>query len=208
LASIKNRKNFPSNIIYKIIFKEEHLSARNDGKPFKLQDYYNNPDKYHSIFEQYIPHLTVLMNCMYWDDRYPRIVTKDHLQRLFEKERPKLTVIGDITCDPEGSVEITHKGTPIEYPVFVYNPFTRKPAPGFEGEGMLVMAVDILPSELPRDSSIAFADALTDFVKPIVEADFDQHFEKNKLPMPIKNALILHKGNLTQDYKYIEDFLY
>ncbi len=207
LSKLKENKSLLNNIIYKVVFKEEHISARKDGKPFDLQDYYNNPHKYHSIFEQYIPNLSVLMNCMYWDDRYPRIVTKDYLQQLFEKEQPKLTVIGDITCDPNGSVEITHKGTPIEDPVFVYNPFTRKPTSGFEGEGMLVMAVDILPSELPRDSSIAFADALIDFVKPIAETDFNQHFENISLPSPIKKALILHKGNLTPDYKYIKDYL-
>ncbi len=207
LAKLKDNKNIPNNVVYKVIFKEENLSARNDGQPFDLQDYYNNPQKYHSIFDQYIPHLTVLMNCMYWDDRYPRIVTKDYIKKLFEKGQPKLTVIGDITCDPDGSVEITHKGTPIEDPVFVYNPFTGKPTSGFEGEGMLVMAVDILPSELPRDSSIAFGDALVEFIKPISDADFEESFENIKLPSPIKKALILHKGNLTPDYKYIENYL-
>ncbi len=207
LLKLRERKNIPNNVLYKVIFKEEHLSARNDGSSFDLQDYYKNPDKYHSVFEKYIPHLTVLMNCMYWDERYPRIVTKDYLQKLFEKGRPKLTVIGDITCDPDGSVEITHKGTPIEDPVFVYNPSTRKPKPGFDGEGMLVMAVDILPSELPRDSSIAFADALMDFVKPIADANFSESFDNIKLPHPIKKALILLNGKLTPEYKYIESYL-
>ena len=207
LIKLKERKNIPNNVLYKVIFKEDHLSERKDSNPFDLQDYYKNPGEYRSIFEQYLPHLTVLMNCMYWDDRYPRIVTKDYLQQLFDKGRPKMTVIGDITCDPDGSVEITHEGTPIEDPVFVYNPATRKPSSGFDGEGMLVMAVDILPSELPRDSSIAFADALMDFVKPIAEADFNQPTDSIELPKPIEKALILHKGNLTNDYKYIENYL-
>ena len=51
--------------------------------------------------EQYIPELTVLMNCMYWDPRYPRIITKDYLAELQESGPIKLTVIGDVTCDPE-----------------------------------------------------------------------------------------------------------
>ncbi len=207
LTKLDKWKNLPNNTLFKIIFKEKHLFARNDGKTFELQDYYYNPDNYQPVFEKYIPHLTVLMNCMYWDDRYPRIVTKKYIQKLFEKGRPKLTVIGDITCDPDGSVEITHKGTPVENPVFVYNPFTRKPTSGFEGEGILVMAVDILPTELPRDSSMTFADALTDFVKPIADADFNKPFENIKLPDPVKKALILHKGSFTPDYRYIEDFL-
>ena len=147
------------------------------------------------------------MNCMYWDARFPRLVTRDYLEKLFSKGRPKLTVIGDITCDPYGSIECTHKGTPIDDPIFVYNPFTREPASGHEGEGMLVMAVDILPSELPRDSSEAFGDMLVNFIKPIAYADYELPFEEIDLPKSVKKGMILLKGELTPEYKYLERYL-
>jgi alpha-aminoadipic semialdehyde synthase len=118
-----------------------------------------------------------------------------------------LKVIGDITCDPDGSVECTHKGTEIEDPVFVYDPIKRIPKMGFEGNGVLVMAVDILPSELPRESSIAFGDALLPYVKSIAEADYDESFEKIQLPNPIKKALIVHKGKFTPSFEYISKYL-
>ncbi len=208
LLQLKNRGNIPSNIIYKVVFKEEHISRPKDGTPgFDLQDYYQHPEKYENDFEKYIPHLTVLMNCMYWDTRYPRIVTKQYLKKLFSEGRPKLTVIGDVTCDPDGSIEFTHKGTEIEDPVFVYNPHTDEPTMGFTGEGMLVMAVDILPSELPKDSSETFSNALFGFVQPIADANYDLPFEQVKLPAAIKKAMILHKGKLTPDYQYIEKYL-
>lgn len=206
LLTLKNRKKLPDNIIYKVVFKEEHLMKPiRANEKFDLRHYYANPENYKSQFEQYIPHLTLLMNCMYWDARYPRIVTKDYLEKLFSKGRPKLTVIGDITCDPDGSVECTHKGTHIEDPLFVYNPVTREPKMGYQTDGMLVMAVDILPSELPRDSSSGFGDALLHFVKPIANADYDLPFEDIDLPRAIKKALILHKGELTPDYEYLKD---
>ncbi len=208
LLDLKNRENLPTNLVYKIVFKEWDLVKSIAGAgEFELQNYYAHPEKYESVFEQYIPHLTVLMNCMYWDDRYPRIVTKDYLEKLYNTGNPKLTVIGDVTCDPDGSIECTHKGTEIEDPVFVYNPFTRKPIMGFKGEGILVMAVDILPSELPRDSSIAFSEALYKFIKPIVTADYNVPFEKIDLPNPIKKAMILHKGEFTPDFKYMTKYL-
>ncbi len=207
LKELEKTGDVSGHTIYKVVFKEEDISRRKDGKTFVLQDYYDNPDQYENAFEQYIPHLSVLMNCMYWDDRYPRIVTKDYLKKLYEGGNPKLTVIGDITCDPDGSIECTHQGTPIEDPVFVYNPDTGKPAMGFKGKGILVMAVDILPSELPRDSSMAFADALFPFVTPIAGADFSAPFEEIRLPDPIKKALILHRGKLTPDYTYIQEYL-
>ncbi len=147
------------------------------------------------------------MNCMYWDDRYPRIVTKDFLHEYFKKENPKLIVIGDVTCDPDGSIECTHVGTAIEDPVFVYDPLTRKPTMGFKGNGVLVMAVDILPSELPRESSQTFSDALVKFMPEIASADFNVPTDNLKLPFPIKKALILHNGVLTPDYQYLKQYI-
>lgn len=208
LLLLCHKPNLPNNIIYKVIFKEEDLSEPIEKtRQFALHDYYSYPEKYQSQFNKYIPHLSVLMNCMYWDNRYPRIVTKDYLEQLYSSGEPKLKVIGDITCDADGSIECTHKGTEIEDPVFVYNPFTRTPVFGFEGAGILVMAVDILPSELPRDSSYGFADALMPFVKSIAQADYDASLEDIDLPHAIKKALILHKGELTPSYKYIEKYL-
>lgn len=198
----------PSNVVIKVIFKEKDLSMHVDNsETFDLQHYYSHPETYVNQFEKYIPKLGILLNCMYWDSRYPRIVTKDYLQQLYAKGEPRLKVIGDITCDPDGSIECTHKGTEIEDPVFVYDPFTGKPIMGFEGNGILVMAVDILPSELPREASINFADALMPFVKAIAEADYSADYLHLKLPSPIKKALIVHKGKLTPPFEYIEKYL-
>ena len=208
LLDSKKQGELPNNSIYKVVFEEKHLSKpKEDGKEFDLQEYYNHPERFEDQFEQYIPHMTILMNCMYWDERYPRIVTKDYLETLYKKGTPKLTVIGDVTCDPDGSIECTHEGTEIEDPVFVYNPFTREPKMGFKGDGILVMAVDILPSELPRESSQTFSDALIGFIPEISKTDFAQAFDNLKLPAPFKKAMILHNGELTPDFKYLEQYL-
>lgn len=208
LLNLKADKRSNFNKIYKVIFKEEHLAKPvSDGKTFDLQEYYNHPEEFVGVFEQYLPQLSVLMNCMYWDTRYPRIVTKDYVEKAYHEKNLKLEVIGDITCDPEGSVEITHMGTPIDDPVFVYNPLTRKPVSGFDGEGVLVMAVDILPSELPRESSMAFSEALFPYLSELVAADFNVPFQELNVPEPLKKATILHHGQLTPDYEYLEDFL-
>jgi alpha-aminoadipic semialdehyde synthase len=208
LISLHKHTHLPDNIIYRVVFKEEHLvTPINPDEKFDLQDYYQHPEKYKSTFEKYLPHLTMLINCIYWDPRYPRLLTKNYTEALFEDGTPKLTVVGDITCDPDGSVEITHKGTEIENPVFVYNPKTRTPSDGFKGDGLLVMAVDILPSELPRDSSKFFSEVLWRYVVPIARANFDQPFEDLELPNPIKKALILHNGEFTPDYEYLKQYV-
>ncbi len=201
-------ENAPKTLIYKVIFKEKHISEPIDSSQhFELSHYYKHPEAYKNSFEKYMPKLSVLMNCMYWDDRYPRIVTKDFLEKLFASDEPKLQVIGDVTCDPDGSIECTHKGTEIEDPVFVYNPIRRNYKMGFEGDGILVMAVDILPSELPRESSEAFSNALFPFVKAVAETDFNAEFDTLTLPAPLKRAMIVHQGALTPDYRYIKEYL-
>lgn len=208
LLALTESEKLNNRTLYKIIFQEKHISRPKNGEnSFDLQDYYSNPDRYENNFEQYIPHLTVLMNCMYWDNRYPKLFTRQYVKELFDQGEPKIRVVGDVTCDPEGSIEFTHKGTEIENPVFVYNPQTGEPSMGFQGDGILVMAVDILPSELARDASIAFGDALSEFINPIAEADFSKELGELNLPEPIKKALILHKGNLTPEYTYIEQYL-
>jgi alpha-aminoadipic semialdehyde synthase len=207
LLELHRRKKLPDNLVYKVIFKEEDLFEHIHGEPFELHDYFANPQNYRSRFEQYIPYLSMLINCIYWDKRYPRIVTKEYLRKLYSGGKPRLMVIGDISCDVDGSVECTVKPTEIDDPIYVYNPDTERISMGHEGHGVLVMAVDILPAELPRDSSDGFADVLVNFVKSIADADFEEHFDDLDLPKPIKKALILHKGELTPDFKYLEEFL-
>jgi len=208
LLHINNRKHQPENLVYKVIFKERDLVHPLDPSvPFDLQDYYQHPENYEGVFERYVPHISVLVNCMYWDKRYPKLLTRSFLKQLFSKGTPKLTVVGDISCDVDGSVEATVHSTEIQDPIFVYNPFTEMVTMGAHGEGLLDMAVDILPAELPRDSSAGFADVLQNFVKPIADADFEMSFEDLELPRAIKKALILHNGQLTPDYKYMEQFI-
>lgn len=208
LLELQSRGKTPNNLIYKVVFHEEHLSKPIDkDAKFELNDYYENPQNYRNQFDKYVPHISVLMNCMYWDENYPKLITKKDFAEMYTGKKPKLIAVGDVTCDVNGSVECTVKSTPIEDPIFVYNPFTKDIEMGYEGTGILDMAVDILPSELPRDASHEFGNALMDFVKPIAYADYKKDYVEVDLPMPIKRALILHKGKLTPPYEYIKEYL-
>jgi saccharopine dehydrogenase (NAD+, L-lysine forming) len=129
------------------------------------------------------------------------------MKQNFSDGKQRLRVIGDISCDVNGSVECTEKGTEIEDPIFVYHPASGTYTMGHQGEGVLVMSVDILPSELPRDSSAGFADVLSNYVKAIADCDFSEDYESLDLPRAIRSALILHRGELTPSYKYLEEHL-
>ena len=191
--------------LYKVVFKEEDMVKPSSGE-FILQDYYRYPEKYEGVFEQYLPYLTMLVNCIYWTEQYPRLVTKKYLQSQSKTEQ-KLKVIGDISCDINGSIELTHKVTYPDQATFTYHPGSNRFEDGTSAPGITIMAVDNLPCEFPLESSVEFSMVLKNFVNDIVEADFMVPFEDLKLPFPIKKALILHRGKLTPEYEYIREFL-
>ena len=200
-------QNASNNCLYKIVFKEEHMVAPNSSdQVFELQDYYQHPEKYHSVFDSYLPYLSILMNCIYWDKQYPRLVTKEYLKKVFSDEM-KLQVIGDISVDINGAIEFTERATEPDHPVFVYNPLDDMIYEGYRAKGIVVMAVDNLPCELPRESSLAFSTALESFVPAIAEADLSVDYDDLQLPPEIKNAVIVYKGKLTPMYQYIDKYL-
>ena len=130
--------------LVKVVFREENMVERRDpGRPFDLQEYYDNPERYAGCFEKHLPYLDVLVNAIYWEPRYPRLVTREWARRSYlAGPRPRLKVIGDISCDIEGSIELTLKATEPDNPCFVYLPVRgrdpRRPRgrrPGDHGRG-------------------------------------------------------------------------
>ena len=209
LAAFVTGAEFSSRKIYKVVFKEcDIVVPIADGREFDLHEYYEHPERHRCVFEQYLPHLTSLVNCIYWDSRYPRLVTKEWLRAAWSApERPKLRVFGDITCDIGGSIECTVKATEPGEPTYTYLPSEDRIVNGWEGEGPVVMAVDTLPSEVPREASSSFGDMLIPFLPRIAAADFGLSVDRLLLPAAIQKAVIVHRGEFAPDYRYMSEFV-
>lgn len=209
LAAFIKAGNASAHRVYKVVFKEEDLvRPRNRAARFELQDYYKHPEKYESVFEGFLPHLNILVNAIYWAPQYPRFVTKDVLKRLYAPgAEPKLRVIGDISCDVDGSMECTVKATDPDHPIYVYDPFQDRALDGVEGRGPVVMAVYNLPAEIPLESSVFFSQALKPHVSAIAAADYSGDFSGCNLPDVVKRAVILFRGKLTPDYTYLQKLI-
>ncbi len=194
--------------VYQVVFKEEHMVDPKDPEnQFVLQDYYDHPEKYNGVFAKFIPHLTVLMNCIYWSEDYPRLFTKEHAKELYSGGQPKLVAIGDISIDVEGAVEVSLKATDSGNPVYVYDVDSGNAVDGVEGNGPAILAVDNLPCELPREASSRFSGTLKPFIPDLANADFSQDLDSIDLRPSLKRAVIVHKGKLTPDFEYITEFL-
>jgi saccharopine dehydrogenase (NAD+, L-lysine-forming) len=209
ITSLFKEKNYASNKLYKAVFKEENLvEPREPNGTFELQHYYDHPQKYRSVFDPYLPFLTILVNCIFWTPDYPRFVTKKSLKKLFlENANARLRVIGDISCDVEGSVEITVRSTTPDNPVFVYDLEKDEAKDGVEGKGPVIMAIDNLPAEISLESSVFFSTMLKTLIPSLAAADFSGEFKTCGLPDSVKKAVILFRGKLTPDYEYMKKFI-
>jgi saccharopine dehydrogenase (NAD+, L-lysine-forming) len=198
------------DVLYKCVFKEEHMVEPKDASvKFDLQDYYKTGNaNYRGIFHNYLQYLTVVMNCIYWSEKYPRLISKEFIRKHWNEDNQKPRVIGDISCDIGGAIEFTVKCTTPGNPAFTYLIDEDKVELGVKGKGPVVMAVDNLPCELPRESSTSFSETLLDFIPVFASADFTTPtFEDLELPKEVKNAIIVYRGALTKNYEYIGEYL-
>lgn len=159
-------------------------------------------------FARHLPHLTVLVNGIYWAPGHPRLLTLDDAARLWGgEEAPRLRVLADLSCDLDGSLQVNVKTTDSSDPVYVYEPSTGAVRSGVEGRGPVVLAIDNLPAELPRDSSEHFGDALYPFVAGLAAANYETAWEHLTLPAALLGAVIAHGGELAPSFRHLEKAL-
>ncbi len=175
------------------------------NKKQKRQHYLIYPEFYESNLDTIIHFISILMNCILWEPKYPRALPKTMIKKLF-KENQNLIAIGDITCDPNGSIEFS-KETWIDDPVYIYNPLSETIRMGFEGDGVAVMSVTNLPCEFSTDASRQFSKDLSAFLDTIISADYSNSLEESGLPEEIKRAVIIWRGNFTNDYFYMNNYI-
>ncbi|CAL9771345.1 unnamed protein product [Musa acuminata subsp. burmannicoides] len=181
-----------------VVTCQDMVAPKDSTKTFNKADYYAHPDHYYPVFHEKIaPYASVIVNCMYWERRFPRLLTTFQLQELMKKGCP-LVGVSDITCDIGGSLEFVNQTTLIERPFFRYDPFTDSYHDDMAGDGLICLAVDILPTEFPKEASQHFGDILSQFIGSLVSTT-----NIKELPSHLQKACITHNGSLTSLYEYI-----
>ena len=69
------------------------------------------------------------------------------------------------------------------------------------------MAVENLPCELAEEASKSFSKVLVDFIPQLASANYNVTFKDLKLPDELRKGMILYRGELTPEYKYLEKYL-
>ena len=134
----------------------------NSSTNFNLDHFIKNPREYSSSALQYLKETNIFISAHYWEPSSPKIFENEDLKKL-----PSLNIVGDITCDINGSVPTTIRSSTIEKPNYWIDRNNLKEIEE-NNDGIAVMAVDNLPSELPRDSSAEFSEGIIKEVLPFL----------------------------------------
>ena len=166
--------------------------TNNSSTNFNLEHFINNPQDYSSSALQYLKETDILISAHYWDPSSPKIFENEDL-----KDLQNLKIVGDITCDINGSVPTTIRSTTIEEPNYWIERYNLKEIDE-NNDGIAVMAVDNLPSELPRDSSTEFSEGIIKEVLPFLLKEDDGR---------ILNGTITTDGSFLEKYNYLNDYI-
>ncbi len=208
LDAFVKKPDWNTNTVYVSVFREKDLVRRKADGLFDLGEYYKYPEKYESIFEAYLARITLLVNAVYWDRQYPRFVTWRAIERLYSMNgNSKLCAIADISCDTNGAIECNIKSTDTGMPAYRCDPAIHSIADGHLGEGIVILAVDNLPAELPNDASTYFSKQLMTFIPNILSMNSNAPLETSGLLPELQKAVIVYNGELTPDFEYLNEYL-
>ena len=206
LKFVRHQKSI-KNKIFKIVFLREEKFRSKNGKRFYFEEYLKHPYKFRSNLDLYLPYLNILLHSSYWDRRCPRMVTKEMIHSLTKKKPFRLEFIGDISCDVNGSIELTYRTTKPDNPTFTYNYKSREFVDGIESEGISILAVDNLSSELPKDASIEFSRRIRDYVYQIAAHGVKDIGNHIAIPAEVRKAVIAQSNKLTENFSYLRKYL-
>jgi alanine dehydrogenase len=170
-------------------------NKRTDGKPSSKVDFYSNPSAYTSDFGRFTKVSDLFIAGHFHGNEAPDILTREMLQAPDNK----IQVVADISCDVDGPIACTLKASTIADPFFGYLPNEHKEVAYTHPASIMVMSIDNLPCELPKDASEGFGEM---FMEHVIPAFFND--DKDGL---LHRAKITDNGKLTPRFSYLQDYV-
>ena len=194
-VSVENylTKNYTQPVYTQIDVLE--YNKRKDGNVLDFSDFFDHPQEYVSDFERFTKVSDVYITAHFHANEAPKILTREMLQA----NDCKIKVVADISCDVDGSIACTLRSSTIDEPFYGYLPNENKEVDIFHPAAIVVMAVDNLPCELPRDASEGFGEM---FMEHVIPAFFND--DKDGI---LERAKITENGKLTPRFAYLQDYV-
>jgi alanine dehydrogenase len=170
-------------------------NKRKDGKVIDFNYFIENPQDYESNFERFTKVSDIYITGHFHANAAPQILT----QKMLQDKDCKIKVVADISCDVNGPIACTLRSSTIAEPLYGYWPSENKEVDVFHPAAIVVMAVDNLPCELPKDASEGFGAM---FIEHVIPAFFNG--DKDGI---LQRAKMTEKGKLTPRFSYLQDFV-
>jgi alanine dehydrogenase len=170
-------------------------NKRWDGQVLDKTDFYRNPQEYTSNFERFTKVADIFMAGHFHANGSPAILTLE----MLKKSDFKIKVVADISCDVEGPIASTLRASTIAEPFYGFLPSENKEVPYTHPGSIMVMAVDNLPCELPKDSSEGFGEM---FMEHVIPAFFNN--DKDGI---LARAKMTDNGKLTTRFAYLQEYV-
>ena len=170
-------------------------NKRIDGQVLNNDDFYKNPQDYISDSGRHTKVADVYIARHFHRNGAPDMLTREMLQAPDNK----IQVVADISCDVDGPVACTLKASTIAEPFFGYLPSEHKEVSYTHPASIMVMSVDNLPCELPKDASEGFGEM---FMQHVIPAFFNG--DKDGI---LERAKMTEKGKLTPRFAYLQDYV-
>ena len=170
-------------------------NKRKDGQELGFNDFYQNPQDYVSNFERFTKVSDIYITGHFHANEAPIILTREMLLA----NDCKLKVVADISCDVAGPIACTLRSSTIADPFYGYLPTENSEVDVFHPAAIVVMAVDNLPCELPKDASEGFGEM---FMEHVIPAFFND--DKDGI---LERSRMTEKGKLTSRFTYLQDYV-
>lgn len=180
--------------VYTMIDVKDY-NIHKEGSAFDKKDFYANPQNYNSNFERFAEISDIFMAGHFYGNGAPVILSRE----MLASPKCKIKVIADISCDIDGPIASTLRASTIAEPTYGYLPSEHKEVDMFHPSAIVVMAVDNLPCELPKDASEGFGEM---FLEHVIPAFFD-----NDANGVLARAKITENGKLTPRFAYLQKYL-
>lgn len=170
-------------------------NKRIDGEVIDFRDFVAHPDEYVSDFEKFTKVTDIYFAGHFYATGAPMILSRE----MLNASDCKLKVVADISCDVKGPIACTLRSSTIEEPIYGYFPLEDREVEVFHPAAVVVMAVDNLPCEIPKDASEGFGEQ---FMEHVIPAFFNG--DKDGI---LQRAKITENGKLTERFSYLQDYV-
>ncbi len=171
-------------------------AKRTDGKVGDRFEFYKDPSGYESNFMPYAKETDFFIAGHFYGDGAPYLFTRNDVK----SEDFNIKYVADISCDVDGPVATTLRASTIADPIYGYDAASESEIDYKDDNAIVVMAVDNLPCELPKDASEGFGDMFLSHVIPAFYND-------DKDGILARAKMTNNNGELTERYRYLQDYV-